>query len=363
LPELEIKDDQQPAGKILPQLYFGTRDADGRSVNPSRVWDLHKTARTYNLKSSERGAIAMESRIRRLASQLKLPNGVVQRAVYLYQQAQKRHVIKKPSLNDWALSLIFTTCREMHYIITIEDLVAHLASDSIVRQRSKSNVRRYYNLVKSAFGLRISPPETGNYVVYFSGKLGMTNQPIIQRALEIARLHINESPNSTPHCVAAGALYIALEKSGGFSQKSFCKQTNLSEISLRHWVDRLGGYREAVPLIPDVQSSDLVLQEYQDEHPESEYPTDDGSQSPPTPYEGVSYDGRADEDHDHADVRPARKEVRNRLQVKVHPLRVRNRAEKVAKTRKKKPNRKHLPVNHPTASPLRARRTRRKARK
>jgi len=372
LPGFESKDEQQGGfrfvreadGRILPQLYFGPRDAGGGLVKSSQAWGLHKTARTYNLKSNERSMIAMEGRIRRLASQLGLPSGVVQRAIFLYRQAQAQHVVKKPSLHDWGLALILTACREIHYIMTIEDLVARSGDSTVGRQRSKTNVRRYYNLVKSALQLRISSPGIENYITYFAGKLNITSQPTIQNALRIARLHVQENPNSTPHCVAAGALYIASEKHG-FSQKSFCIQTNLSEISLRHWMARLGGYMANGLVVPDVQSADLGP-EYEYEHSSTKQDRQERSPQPATPEETITDKGYPRQDNRYDDDDVSLEKIRHRGKVSLNPRRLLNRSKNVAQSRDKKSNRDDLPVHHrrttPKASPLRARRARRKAR-
>ena len=346
--------------RILPQLFFGPRDAFGKPVSWSKQKNLYNTAKTYNLKSNERSAINMESRIRRLASQLGLASSVAPRAVYLFYQARKNHVVKKPCLNDWALALLLTACREIRYIITIEDLI--IGSPEELKQRSKTNVRRYHNLIKSALQLQISSPGVNSYITYFAGKLGIINQTTIQQAIEVAASHIFANPNSTPHCVAAGALYIVSEKKHGLSQKSFCNQTNLSEISLRHWMNRLGGYVKPSFTVPDVNLADLGP-EYQYKHTAGKQDRKNTANNPPAPDQSIAKDGNTYQYHAQTDSRDALKKLGNRNKIVLNPRRTLNRAKNVAHSRNKKANAKHPPVNHSTPPfPRRQGRARRKAR-
>lgn len=299
--------------KLLPQLYFGSRDATGRPVGQGLVWLLRRTAQTYNLKSGERSAVLMETRIRRLVSQLGLPATISIRAIYLFRKAKRMNIVRKPGLNDWALALILAACRETRYVITIEDLVAGIVGKDYrsLRKRSESNVQRYYNVVKRKLGLPLQTPSIENYVTYFSGKLGLNF--LAQLAIEIS--HRNPKLNSTPHCVAAGALYIAARDSGfRVSQKEFCKQANLSEISLRSKVAMLGGMSLYAKEAPEVIVDELggvalePLEEGQDVKSESEHDPESYGPSPPTPEQAKRDNDGTKDGQDDADKRDAGKE-------------------------------------------------------
>ena len=238
---------------ILPQLYFSSRDSMGHPVKQELMWVLRRTAQTFNLRSGERGAVTMETRIRRLASQRGLPSSIALRAIYFYRQTKRFNVAKKPGLNDWALALLYAACRDVRWVITVEDMAG-----SAEYERTISNVWRYFKAIKRGLRLPLAPFSVENFVTYFSGRLNLNHiaQTIITRAVYISRTHKN--PNSTPHCVAAGALYKAIHESGSnVSQKDFCRHVNVSEISLRSWVNKLGGIRTSGYVIPQVANDEI----------------------------------------------------------------------------------------------------------
>src|SRR3990167_10475824 len=206
---------EEADSQLMPQLFFSNKDAQGKPVQQRMVNTLRRTAQIQNLRSRERSAIVFETRLRRLASQQAIPTVVVQRAIFLSRAARKTQVVKKPSLQGWAFSLLLAACRELRFVVTIEDLVGQ-------DEKELSNVRRYYNLLKKSLNLRIHPPSVTNYVTYFSGKFNF-NAVIAIRGTQIAKEH--KELNSAPHCVAASALYIAAKEYGyNLSQKSFCQK-------------------------------------------------------------------------------------------------------------------------------------------
>lgn len=305
--------------QLLPQLYFSSRDAHGGHVGSNLIWLLRRTAQKQNLDSSQRSAVTMETRIRKLASQLQFPSTLALRAIYLFRKTRQVHVVKKPGLHHWALALLYTACRATRYVITIEDLLGDPDD-----QRGKSTVWGYFKHIKRALKLPLPPFSVDNYITYYAGKLGPSvDGPTIASALHIARTS-DVKPNSTPHCVAAGALYIALQEAGrGISQKGFCSYVNVSEISLRHWVDALGGYTAHKRNAPEVASADVAdeLQEGQDVDAQREKDSKDGGQNPPAPEQAEREHDRANDDENLDDGRPTRKEVRNPRSGPTHPRR------------------------------------------
>lgn len=332
----------------FPQLYFSNRDAMGNPVQQRVLNKFRRTAQIQNLKSRERSAIVFETRIRRLASQRAIPTVVVQRAIFLSRVARKTQVVKKPSLQGWAFSLLLAACRELRFVVTIEDLVG---SDG----KELSNVRRYYNLLKKALNLKIPPPSVSNYVTYFSGKFNFTAYVAI-RAVQISKEH--KDLNSAPHCVAASALYIAAKEFGyDLSQKSFCQNVKISEITLRNWVSTLGGYKPQRMSLPEPNPQDL---EEKDESPDGEQDSENHAPEPAPPEEPERDDDDADYGKEHAKKRNARKKIRNRS------VRKFSRTVKHASNAKKKAsNRDNAPIKHRSKlrrAPVRRSRARTRAR-
>ena len=323
LPGRERTREDQPLesddSQLLPQLHFGPRDAHGAAVGPGLVWLLRRTAQMQNLDSSQRGAVTMETRIRKLASHLQFPRTLALRAIYLFRKARQVHVIKKPSLHHWALALLYTACRDTRYVITIEDLLGNPDD-----QHGKSTVWGYFKHVKRALGLKLLPFSVENYVTYYAGKIGPTvDGETIYNAIHISRTS-DVKANSTPHCVAAGALYIALREAGhNISQKGFCSFVNVSEISLRHWIELLGGYSAPKRGAPELDYGAVPdeLQEGQDVNAEREENAEERGPAPPTPEQAERNDDSAQDDEALDDERSTVQKVRKPGKVRLDPRR------------------------------------------
>ena len=332
--------ERYPDGLILPQLEFSNRDSKGNFVKQRVVSRLRRTAQYQNIKSKERSAITFETRIRRIASQRGIPTSIVQRAVYLSRKARQTKAVKKVSLQDFALALLLAACRESRYIVTIDDLVNEDNKDLA------SNVRRYFNLLKKVLGLKIPPPDAQNYVTYYAGKFGFGVQ-VSGRAILVAKRDPNI--NSTPHCVAAGALYIAAKELGyALSQKAFCEKTKISEITLRNWVSLLGGYQPSMAVLPEPKAEDLETVPVEESRPYREESANDSTPEPPAPEESVRDDDDADDDHGNRSQRNRRESLRDKRNV-----RLRRPVKDASKTHKQAANRDHAPVKHRSSSPRR----------
>jgi transcription initiation factor TFIIIB Brf1 subunit/transcription initiation factor TFIIB len=296
--------------KIYPQIRFGYKDPSGKPVQSGLLWTLKRTARTYNLRPEERSILAMQGRIRRFAAQLGLPRPIVARALYIYRWTKSNKIVKKPGLDDWALAVLRVACRDSGYVITDEDLVAvrpHTKiseqeiselADEIARGRpegipreraetiakkritdktarkAKSKIVGYYNKICRAMNTPSKRWTVEEYIIYFSGKMRLPAS-VFGEATRIYRVlrgqcedndcfHTQDNEhltaNSTPHCVAAAALYIIATQTqrNRLSQREFSRYVGMSEISLRKWVKVMGGISKERMPVPDVDISRIT---------------------------------------------------------------------------------------------------------
>ena len=236
--------------RMLPQHFYAGRDQDGRPVPADTLWKLRRTSKVFNLKPPERAVLLFESRLKHLALQRGLSETVTRRAIDMYHHIREKHVFNKPNLTELALGLLLSACREMKVVITLEDLIAHT-------QFSLNKVKRYHYEICRGLHVRYVLPSVNNFIFYFAGKVNVLNRgQMLEEAVRIATA--NSRPNAAPHCVAAAALYIVLRNTGSnISQKDYCSVVNLSEISLREWVVRLGGYGPSYFIAPPVSPKDL----------------------------------------------------------------------------------------------------------
>ena len=220
-------------------------------MDPETVRKFRTTARMQNLKSSERAILLFESRVRELAhrTQPAIADSVTKRAIDMYHRVRSKRVFSKPNITELALALLLTASREMKYLITMKDLIRGTGA-------SLNKVKHYHRTIVLALGFgkpgdetvlhRFGDGSVNNYIMYFAakiGKMGKKDGFTLDYARRVAAG--NTITNAAPQCIAAAALYIALGEAAGeeWSQHDYCAKVNLSEISLREWVNRLGGHR------------------------------------------------------------------------------------------------------------------------
>ena len=206
----------------------------------------------------------METRIRRLVSELGTRFGgftpdLANRAIYLYRKARKMRLLKKPGLNEWSLGLIYAACRERGIPITLQDIVGNNVTSkeqAKERKRMRYNVNRHKNLISKSLKLKHVRPTVEGYITYFGGKM-RADQPTVTEAIAVSEA--NTKLNAAPHVIAAAALYISLDRRGKPpSQRSYCHETNISEISLRNWCKQLGGMPSRKPSrVPEIVAGDI----------------------------------------------------------------------------------------------------------
>lgn len=253
--ETEVENDirvrSSDEDRLLPQYKFSNKDAAGKPVKHDLLWKYRRVAREYNLRPPERTMLSMESRIRRFGAAVGVPHGIVERAVNLYRLCKDKNVFKKPSLDEWALALLLTACREVGYVVPVGDLAAE--------GRDAWKILSYHHRVARDLGVRARLPGVEAYVVYFAGRLGVApDSPVVRHALALSKLVAD--PNATPNCVAIASLYIATQDAGmRVQQKVFCAVAHITEISLRIWASKLGGYaRDEKSVVPEFDKSEIL---------------------------------------------------------------------------------------------------------
>jgi transcription initiation factor TFIIIB Brf1 subunit/transcription initiation factor TFIIB len=231
--------------RLRPQLIYSSRDVGGKLVSNEQLWTFRQTSQIYNLNSAERAAVVFEGKLRRLASQRGIPDGVTKRAVEIYYQVRKEQLFKKPNLNDLALALLMAASREMRYVITYEDLIGDPEENSI------KPVYKPFLAIARMLGFpghqwRFS---VESFVGYYAGKIGQEFNGVMmdavlglaQRILDnLYELYQVKTPPK-PHVMAAVVLYCYLKRSRPMSQRAYCAKVNLSEICLREWMKNMNG--------------------------------------------------------------------------------------------------------------------------
>ncbi|PSP78777.1 transcription initiation factor IIB [Halobacteriales archaeon QS_1_68_20] len=170
----------------------------------ARLRRQHK--RTTIGTKSERNQVYAFTEIRRLVSNLDLPESVRESACRLFESAQGEDLLRGRSLEGFAAAAVYATCRTRSISRTIEEITE-------AARASRDELQVAYDALNRDLGLPTGPIHPREYVPRFASQLDLPT-PVAERARELAaearERGIDNGRN--PCGVAAACLYVAADE-------------------------------------------------------------------------------------------------------------------------------------------------------
>ena len=189
-----------------------------------------------NKKSARRGGnknlIFALSEIKRMSSQLNLSKDVEERAWRLYLDAKKINFTQGRKIERAVAAVLCLACRQYGIPLFIEDFEK---ISGIKKEKICKDVKSLQNRLKIKQQVFLSSEE---YVGKIFTKLGLKDEQIKMRALEIAKKAEKEIGNENPRAMAAAAIYRAY-KEVHLTQKKVAKAAQISVPTLERYYKKL----------------------------------------------------------------------------------------------------------------------------
>ncbi len=214
-----------PISILLPDMGLSTIIDKTSIKNP----DLKRAAKwNSRMTWDKRNMLIATTELKRIGSNLNLPNHVKKTAIRLYIEAFKKKLLRGRSINGMVAACLYFACRERRIPRTLQEI---LDETSI----SAKNVRRCYRTLIRELNLKVPSTDPISLIPRFIAELELDAEAE-NATIKILQSFISKFSTSgkDPKGLCAGALYLVCKmKDKRVSQKEIANLVGVTEVTLR----------------------------------------------------------------------------------------------------------------------------------
>ena len=214
-----------PISKLLPDIGL-TTVIDKRDITSP---DLKRAAK-WNTRISweKRNLLIAITELKRISSNLNLPDHVKEEAMLLYKKAFKKKLLRGRSINGMVAACLYYACKVKRIPRTFQEIIEEASVDA-------KEVRRCYTVIIREFKLKVPNSDPIALIPKFITDMGLNNEIEV---LTVELLNAYKSNVSTsgkdPKGIVAGAIYLACKINGQLvTQSEVAKTIGVTEVTLR----------------------------------------------------------------------------------------------------------------------------------
>lgn len=214
-----------PISILLPDMGLSTIIDKNNIKNP----DLKRAAK-WNSRMSwdKRNMLIATTELKRIASNLNLPDHIKKAAIRLYKEAFKKKLLRGRSINGMVAACLYFACRENKIPRTLQEILDETAI-------SAKNVRRCFRTLIRELDLKAPSTDPISLIPRFIADLDLGSD-IEQFTIKVLQNFISKYSTSgkDPKGLCAGALYLVCKiKNLKISQKQIATLVGVTEVTLR----------------------------------------------------------------------------------------------------------------------------------
>jgi transcription initiation factor TFIIB len=191
--------------------------------------DLKRAAKwNTRITWQKRNLLIATTELKRIGSNINLPNHVKEEAMRLYIEAFKRKLLRGRSINAMVAACLYVACRSKGIPRTLQEI---LEESSV----SSKDVRRSISILMKEFNLKSQSTDPVSLIPRYITDLGL-NSEIAALTSKILTTYIANFPISgiDPKGLCAGAIYIACKlKNIELTQLEIANIVGITEVTLR----------------------------------------------------------------------------------------------------------------------------------
>ena len=214
-----------PISILLPDMGLSTI-IDKTSIKSP---DLKRAAKwNSRMTWDKRNMLIATTELKRIGSNLNLPNHVKKTAIRLYIEAFKKKLLRGRSINGMVAACLYFACRERKIPRTLQEI---LDETSI----SAKNVRRCYRTLIRELNLKVPSTDPISLIPRFIAELDL-DADAENATIKILQSFISKFSTSgkDPKGLCAGSLYLVCKmKDKRVSQKEIANLVGVTEVTLR----------------------------------------------------------------------------------------------------------------------------------
>jgi len=214
-----------PISILLPDMGLSTVIDKNNIKNP----DLKRAAKwNSRMTWDKRNMLIATTELKRIASNLNLPDHIKKSAIRLYREAFRRKLLRGRSINGMVSASLYFACREKRIPRTLQEILDEASV-------SAKNVRRCYRTLLRELNLKVPSTDPISLIPRYISELGLDSS-VEKSTIQV--LHQFISKNSTsgkdPKGLCAGALYLICKiHNKRISQKEIANLVGITEVTLR----------------------------------------------------------------------------------------------------------------------------------
>ena len=174
-----------PISILLPDMGLSTVIDKNSIKNP----DLKRAAKwNSRMTWDKRNMLIATTELKRIGSNLNLPDHIKKEAIRLYKEAFKRKLLRGRSINGMVAACLYFACREKKIPRTLQEILDETSE-------SAKNVRRCYRTLIRELNLKVPSTDPISLIPRFIAELGLDTNVIITRNFDffLKQLYKKES--------------------------------------------------------------------------------------------------------------------------------------------------------------------------
>ncbi|MHA1781846.1 MAG: transcription initiation factor IIB, partial [Promethearchaeota archaeon] len=191
--------------------------------------DLRRAAKwNSRMTWDKRNMLIATTELKRIGSNLNLPDHVKKTAIRLYIEAFKKKLLRGRSINGMVAACLYFACRERKIPRTLQEILDQTSVNA-------KNIRRCYRTLIRELNLKVPSTDPISLLPRYITELGLDTE-IEQSAIKLLKTFISKYSTSgkDPKGLCAGALYLVCKKKNKrISQKEIANVIGVTEVTLR----------------------------------------------------------------------------------------------------------------------------------
>lgn len=176
----------------------------------------------------KRNMLIATTELKRIASNLNLPDHIKKSAIHYYKEAFKRKLLRGRSINGMVAACLYFACREKMIPRTLQEILDETSINA-------KNVRRCYRTLIRELNLRVPSTDPISLIPRFIAELNL-DVDAEKATIKILQSFITKFSTSgkDPKGLCAGALYLVCKiRNRKISQKEIANLVGVTEVTLR----------------------------------------------------------------------------------------------------------------------------------
>lgn len=214
-----------PVSSMMPHIGLSTVIDKSKIESPdlkrASKWDTRMSWNTRNL-------LIASTELKRISTNLTLPNHVKENAFQVYKEAFKNGLLRGRSINGMVAACLYFAIRKDSIPVTLDEVLEHTTSSG------KDVKKCYYTLIKE-LNKKLPSQDPVNLIPRYIAELGLDSE-IEQLATRIINKYrsIRSISGKDPKGLVAGAIYVACKlKKIPLTQKGIAISLGVTEVTLR----------------------------------------------------------------------------------------------------------------------------------